>query len=180
MPHAFFTIGHSNRSVDEFIDLLKEAEIDLVVDVRTVAGSRSNPQFNAEALRKELEENQIGYVHLPVLGGLRGKSRSVSPTTNAFWQNESFRNFADYATTPQFREGLKELMNLGKRHRVAIMCAEAVWWRCHRSMIADQLCVQGVRVMHIMDDGHVVLHPMTSPARVVDGRLVYGAENGPA
>jgi len=174
MPHAFFTIGHSNRSVDEFIDLLKEAEIDLVVDVRTVAGSRSNPQFNAEALRKELEENQIGYVHLPVLGGLRGKSRSVSPTTNAFWQNESFRNFADYATTPQFREGLKELMNLGKRHRVAIMCAEAVWWRCHRRIIADYLLAAGRKVFHIMGPGSIKPAQMTPAARPgPDDTLMY-------
>ena len=174
MPHAFFTIGHSNRSVDEFIDLLKEAEIDLVVDVRTVAGSRSNPQFNAEALRKELEENQIGYVHLPVLGGLRGKSRSVSPTTNAFWQNESFRNFADYATTPQFREGLKELMNLGKRHRVAIMCAEAVWWRCHRRIIADYLLAAGRKVFHIMGPGSIKPAQMTPAARPApDDTLMY-------
>src|SRR5690554_5525858 len=143
MPHAFFTIGHSNRSVDEFVELLKEAGIDLVVDVRTVTRSRSNPQFNAEPLRAALEKNQIGYVHLPALGGLRGKSRVISRSLNAFWQNESFRNYADYATTPEFRQGLEELMSLGKRHRVAIMCAEAVWWRCHRRIIADYLLDAG-------------------------------------
>lgn len=174
MSHPFFTIGHSNRSVSDFINLLQEAGVDLVVDVRTVPRSRSNPQFNSDTLRKSLEESGIGYMHSPALGGLRGRRRDIPPSTNAFWENESFRNYADYAMTPEFRHGLEELIRLGRRHRVAIMCAEAVWWRCHRRIIADYLLHAGLQVLHIMGPGSIKPAQMTSAARPApDGALHY-------
>lgn len=165
MPHPFFTIGHSNRTVGELVDLLRAADVDLVADVRTIPRSRSNPQFNTDWLPNELETNQIGYVHLPALGGLRSKSRDVPPSTNEFWENDSFRNYADYAMTSAFRQGLEELIRLGRRHRIAIMCSEAVWWRCHRRIIADYLLNAGLQVLHIMGPSSIKPAQMTPAAR---------------
>jgi uncharacterized protein (DUF488 family) len=128
--HPFYTIGHSTRSIAEFVDLLRSAEVTLVVDVRTVPRSRTNPQYNRESLPDTLRQFKVGYEHVASLGGLRSATRDVSPSVNAFWQNKSFHNYADYATRHAFHEGLARLTELGREQRCAIMCAEAVWWRC--------------------------------------------------
>ncbi|MGH8326200.1 MAG: DUF488 family protein, partial [Steroidobacteraceae bacterium] len=129
MLPEILTIGHSTHSLAELIGLLREGGVDLLVDVRTVPRSRTNPQFNADSLPRELERAGIGYRHIAALGGLRGRRRGSGPSPNEFWENASFRNYADYATTAEFRTGLEELESLAATHRSAIMCAEAVWWR---------------------------------------------------
>ena len=170
----YFTIGHSTRSVPELADLLREAGADLVVDVRTVPRSRTNPQFNADALPAALAAHGIGYRHIRTLGGLRGRRQGQAPSRNTFWENQSFRNYADHAATPEFREGLAELRDLGRAHRCAVMCAEAVWWRCHRRIIADHLLAAGDEVRHIMGPGKVEPARLTPAAvREPDGTLVY-------
>jgi uncharacterized protein (DUF488 family) len=127
-----FTIGHSTRSADELIGLLREAGVDLLVDVRTVPRSRYNPQFNTDALPAPLAAAGIGYRHMGVLGGLRHRPKGAGPSPNGMWDSEAFQAYADYALTPAFRAGLDELVGLGREHVPAVMCAEAVWWRCHR------------------------------------------------
>ena len=170
----FYTVGHSTRSVAELAGLLREAGADLVVDVRTVPRSRTNPQFNADALPAALAAHRIGYRHLRRLGGLRGRRKDQAPSRNAFWENESFRNYADYAATPEFREGMAELRDLGRTHTCALLCAEAVWWRCHRRIIADHLLAGGQPVFHIMGPGKIEPARMNPAAvREPDGTLVY-------
>src|SRR5213080_3494264 len=139
MAHPFFTIGHSTRPMSEFVDLLKSAQIGVVADVRSVPRSRTNPQYNCDALSQTLGQFAIGYEHIPPLGGLRARAQNVSPSLNAFWENQSFHNYADYALSQSFRCGLARLRALGDERRCAVMCAEAVWWRCHRRIIADYL-----------------------------------------
>ena len=170
----FYTIGHSTRSVPELADLLRGAGADLVVDVRTVPRSRTNPQFNADTLPEALAAYQIGFRHVRKLGGLRGRRKDQGPSRNAFWENASFRNYADYAATPEFREGMAELRELGRTRTCAVLCAEAVWWRCHRRIIADHLLAGGQPVFHIMGPGKIEPARMT-PAAVQepDGTLVY-------
>jgi uncharacterized protein (DUF488 family) len=171
---AFFDIGHSTRPIGEFIRLLQEAGIDLVVDVRTVPKSRFNPQFNAGALAKALAERSIGYRPLPELGGLRKPRQDGRPSPNGFWENENFKNYADYAETPPFKAGLGELRALGRAHACAIMCAEALWWQCHRRIIADYLIAAGETVTHIMGDGKLEPARMTEAAVVgPDGVIAY-------
>jgi uncharacterized protein (DUF488 family) len=148
--HPFFTIGHSTRSIDEFVELLRSAGVRFVADVRTVPRSRTNPQFNRDTLPEALSGFQIGYEHIPQLGGLRADSHDVPPAVNAFWQNQSFHNYADYAMGEGFREGLVRLRELGHRMPTAIMCAEAVWWQCHRRIIADYLIAAGETVFHLL------------------------------
>jgi uncharacterized protein (DUF488 family) len=177
MAHPFFTIGHSTRPVSEFVDLLKPAQIDLVVDVRTVPRSRTNPQYNGDELPETLARFAIGYEHMAALGGLRARTRDVSANLNAFWENQSFHNYADYALTPPFRRGLVELRALGQERRCAIMCAEAVWWRCHRRIIADYLIAEGETVFHILSAERIEPARMTPAARRrADGSLVYAAQ----
>ncbi|NLD69978.1 MAG: DUF488 domain-containing protein [Limnobacter sp.] len=172
----FHTIGHSTRSVDELASLLREAGCDFLVDVRTIPRSRTNPQFNADALPAGLRGFGIDYRHVAALGGLRGR-RKDAPSPNGFWQNGSFRNYADYTGTAAFRDGLAELRDLGRSHRCAIMCAEAVWWRCHRRIIADYLIAGGDRVWHIMGAGKIEAATLNPAAiRQADGTLVYPAE----
>jgi uncharacterized protein (DUF488 family) len=178
-PRPFFTIGHSTRSIAEFLELITSAEIGLVVDVRTVPRSRTNPQYNSEVLPETLAASQIDYVHMAALGGLRGRKREVPADVNAFWKNQSFHNYADYAMSADFRAGLTELREVGHATQCAIMCAEAVWWRCHRRIIADYLMAAGETVFHILGRNHI------EPARMTDGAkrassdtLVYPA--GPA
>src|SRR5215831_1572907 len=130
MSIAFFTIGHSTRSIEEFVGLLQSVGVRLLVDVRTVPRSRRNPQFNSDVLPATLADFQIEYKHIAALGGLRGHRRDVSPAMNAFWKNQSFHNYADYAMSEQFRAGLDRLRHLGHQSPSAIMCAEAVWWQC--------------------------------------------------
>src|SRR5262245_52780332 len=150
-----FTIGHSTREVAELAELLGQAGVELLVDVRSVPRSRTNPQFNADAMPVPLAERGIAYRHLPALGGLRGRRKDAGPSPNTMWRSGAFRNYADYAATDAFRGGLAELMALARDRRCAIMCAEAVWWRCHRRIIADYLLVQGVPVQHIMGAGKI-------------------------
>jgi uncharacterized protein (DUF488 family) len=168
-----YTIGHSTRSAGELIVLLNEAGVDLLVDVRTVPRSRYNPQFNTDALPSPLAEAGIGYRHMGVLGGLRHRAKGAGPSPNGGWRNAAFQAYADYALTPAFRAGLEELVGHGREHVPAVMCAEAVWWRCHRGLIADYLKAAGHEVMHIGGNGAVNPHPYTPAARIVDGRLSY-------
>ena len=173
-PNPFFTIGHSTRTTEAFVALLQEAEVRLVVDVRTVPRSRTNPQFNRDVLPASLAQFQIGYEHLASLGGLRGIQRDVSPETNAFWELASFHNFADYAMSEDFRVGFEKLRQVGHAARSAVMCAEAVWWRCHRRIIADYLIAAGEEVFHILGEGHIEPARMTPAARPQpNGTLAY-------
>jgi len=174
MANPFFTIGHSTRPISEFLDLLLGEQVRVVVDVRTVPRSRTNPQFNRDSLPDSLAARGIGYEHIAELGGLRGKQRSGGTSRNTFWQNSSFRNYADHALTPEFRAGLDRLRALGDEQRVAIMCAEAVWWRCHRRIIADYLLNAGEAVFHILAPGKVEAARLTPEARPLEGvGLIY-------
>jgi uncharacterized protein (DUF488 family) len=174
MPHPFFTIGHSTRSVPEFVELLRLAEVRLVADVRTVPRSRANPQFNRDVLPESLADFQIAYEHIAELGGLRGRQRLAEPSPNNFWENGSFRNYANYALSQGFGAGLARLRELGAERRTAIMCAEAVWWRCHRRIIADYLLAEGETVFHILGPGKIEEARITPAARPAPGRgLVY-------
>jgi len=176
MARPFFTIGHSTRPIGEFVDLLREAEIRLVVDVRTVPRSRTNPQYNAEPFAEALSESQIDYERIAALGGLRGRTRDVPADVNAFWENRSFHNYADYAMSEEFGSGLTRLRELGRARQCAIMCAEAVWWRCHRRIIADYLIAAGETVFHILGRNHIEQARMTSAARLGPlGALTYPA-----
>ncbi len=175
----WFTIGHSTRTVEELVSLLREAGADTVVDVRTVPRSRTNPQFNADALPDALGTSGVGYRHISRLGGLRGHRKSAGPSPNGFWKNASFRNYADYAMTAEFRAGLVELRSVAERHTCALMCAEAVWWRCHRRIIADYLIAADEPVVHILGHGHLDRASMTPAAqKQADGTLIYPPEQG--
>ncbi len=165
MAYPFFTIGHSTRPLGEFIGLLENSTVQLAVDVRTVPRSRTNPQYNKDVLAESLSGSQIGYEHIAALGGLRGRKRDAPATVNAFWENRSFHNYADYAMSGQFQTGLTRLRELGHATPCAIMCAEAVWWRCHRRIIADYLIASGETVFHILGRNHVDRAQMTSAAR---------------
>lgn len=174
MAYSFFTIGHSTRSIDEFVDLLNDSKVQLVLDVRTVPRSRTNPQYNSDVLAESLSQSQIGYEHIAALGGLRGRKRDVPADVNAFWENRSFHNYADYAMSEEFRSGLTRLRELGHSTPCAIMCAEAVWWRCHRRIITDYLIAAGETVFHILGRGHIEQADMTSSAELRSlGTLTY-------
>src|SRR5208282_2813083 len=166
MANPFFTIGHSTRPIEGFVSLLTEAEVKLVVDVRTVPRSRFNPQFNRDALAASLPARGVAYEHLAALGGLRGLQPDVSPETNAFWENASFHNYADYAMSEEFRSGLRTLRELGKTARSSVMCAESLWWRCHRRIIADYLISAGDDVFHILGEGDVERAHLTPASRL--------------
>jgi uncharacterized protein (DUF488 family) len=172
-PDRIWTIGHSVRPLEEFLDLLAGVEIQLIADVRAFPGSRRFPQFGQEALKTSLAAHSIGYHWLPSLGGRR---RPLSDSRNTAWRNASFRGYADYMATEEFARGLRELLDISEGRRTAVMCSEALWWRCHRSLIADALCVRGIDVLHVLAANHLERHPMTTPARVVDGVLTYGAK----
>jgi uncharacterized protein (DUF488 family) len=164
------TIGHSNRSLEEFLGMLQAHRIELLVDVRTVPRSRHNPQFNRETLPVSLAGAGIKYRHMPGLGGLRHPRKD---SFNTGWRNDSFRGYADYMQTSEFAENIRELLALEDGHRVAVMCAESVPWRCHRSMIADALTARGVVVRHIMSATKANPHKLTSFARVEGERVTY-------
>jgi uncharacterized protein (DUF488 family) len=169
-----FTIGHSTRSLDELIALQREQTIDLLVDVRTIPRSRRNPQFNEENLRAAMPAAGIAYRTEKGLGGLRGKRKDGAPSPNLFWTHPSFRNYADYALTPPFRAALGELEEMAETHRPAIMCAETLWWRCHRRIITDYLLADGNAVVHILGPGKTEPGRMTEAAvRQPDGALIY-------
>lgn len=171
-----FTIGHSTRSASDFVALLREAAIDCVVDVRRFPMSRRHPQFNAEALAETLSAAGIGYRHVPALGGRRGKRADGRESPNTLWREESFRNYADYAESDEFRAALDGVARLARERRVAIMCAEAVWWRCHRRLIADRLLAAGLPVEHILDHGKSEPARLTPGAEIrPDGSILYRA-----
>ena len=170
-----WTIGHSTREIDEFISLLKENQIKLLVDVRAFPGSKRYPQFNKETLAESLNANGIRYEHFPELGG---KRKSKADSRNTAWRNASFRGYADYMETEQFQKGIARLLEVAeKAGPTAIMCAEAVWWRCHRSLISDYLKAHGVEVLHILGAIKVEPHPYTSAVRIVNGELSYAADS---
>ena len=164
------TIGHSNRTLEEFIELLQLNDVQLVADVRTVPRSRYNPQFNRDALPESLRKAGIGYIHISELGGFR---HTVSDSVNMGWRNASFRGFADYMQTEGFKEGLEKLIDLARTKRVALMCAEAVPWRCHRSLIADALLIRGIRVEDILGKGERREHVLTPWAEVEGTTITY-------
>jgi uncharacterized protein (DUF488 family) len=169
-----FTIGHSTRSVAELVGLLRQVSVDLLADVRSVPRSRANPQFNADVLPAPLNAAGISYCHLPALGGLRGRRKDGIPSPNTMWRNDSFRNYADYASTGAFRAGLEKLEALASDHCCVIMCAEALWWRCHRRIIADYLLAEGLAVSHIMGPGKIDLATTTPGAQPLpDGTIRY-------
>jgi uncharacterized protein (DUF488 family) len=170
-----WTVGHSTRAIDEFISLIQANDIKLLADVRSLPGSRRYPQFNREMLAGSLGKAGIHYEHFPELGGRR-KPRSDS--RNLAWRNASFRGYADYMETEEFRKGVERLLDLAAgAGPTAIMCAEAVWWRCHRSLISDYLKARRIEVMHILDANKTQAHPYTSAARIVNGELSYAPEN---
>jgi len=176
-PIQIWTIGHSTRPLEEFIALLKENEIAALADVRQFPGSKRYPHFNSENLSASLAREGIEYFHFLELGG----RRKVSPDSpNTAWRHPAFRGYADYMMTENFRDGISRLLMLAKSKRTAIMCAEAVWWRCHRSMISDYLKAHGHEVIHILGKGKTEIHPFTSAARIVDGKLTYAAPEAEA
>ena len=167
-PLPICTIGHSTATIAEFVELLRVGHVTMVVDVRTIPRSRHNPQYNLDALPGELAEFQIGHEYIRELGGLRGKSQDVAPEVNGLWRNQSFHNSADYALGESFRDGLQRLLDLASRKRCAVMCAEAVWWRCHRRIIADYLLARGIA------DAHLMWPDRTEPASLTPGAVVRG------
>jgi uncharacterized protein (DUF488 family) len=165
-----WTVGHSTRGAEQFGHLLQVHQIKTLVDVRSFPGSRRYPQFNKAALSDFLRTLEISYVHAPQLGGRR-KPNANSP--NSAWKNASFRAYADYMETAEFKEGIRDLIAIARKESTTIMCAESLWWRCHRSLIADYLKAAGVTVVHILDEKKTEVHPFTSAARIVDGELSY-------
>jgi len=167
---SVFTVGHSTRSFEEFVSLLKAYKVEMVVDVRTVPRSRHNPQFNKETLPDSLKTASIKYIHMPELGGLR---RPKPDSSNMAWQNKSFRGYADYMQTKEFSENLLSLVALVQQNCVAIMCAEAVPWRCHRSLLADALLVRGIKVINILTETGCTNHELTPFAHVEGTTVTY-------
>src|SRR5688572_6206025 len=167
---TIWTIGHSTRSFEEFIALLVPFNLSLVADIRAYPGSRRFPHFNKEALETNLPRHGIRYVHLPILGGRR---KPDAGSKNTAWRNSAFRAYADFMETPAFHEGAETLAGLALHQNTAFMCSEAVWWRCHRALVADYLKFHGWKVLHIMGSEKVQEHPYTPPAKVVEGRLNY-------
>ncbi|CAN5625472.1 DUF488 domain-containing protein [soil metagenome] len=170
---TIWTIGHSTRTLNEFIAMLQSFKIKALADIRSFPGSRKFPHFNKEALEISLPENNIHYFHLRKLGGRRKVSKD---SRNTVWRNPAFRGYADYMETDEFKEGITELERIAIEQPTAYMCSEAVWWRCHRSMVSDYLKVHGWKVMHIMGIGKEDEHPYTAPARIVNGELSYENE----
>jgi uncharacterized protein (DUF488 family) len=165
-----WTVGHSTRSGEEFTRILLAQRIEVLVDVRTFASSRRYPQFNKAELAEALNKNNIEYKHEPRLGGRRPPRLD---SHNTAWRNAQFRGYADHMETDEFKNGVQELLELAANKRVAVMCAEAVWWRCHRSLIADYLKAEGHEAVHILDENKLQEHPFTPAARIVEGKLSY-------
>ena len=176
MPLPFYTIGHSTRALTDFVALLQSVEVALVADIRRIPRSRTNPQFNTDTLPASLAPFGIDYEHIAALGGRRSRTPDAPAGTNDFWSNASFRNYADYASTAAFQTGLRHLLALGRGRTCAIMCSEAVWWRCHRRIVADYLLAGGETVIHIMGQGRLEPARLTPGARVQPGgTLAYPA-----
>lgn len=165
-----YTIGHSTRTIEEFIRILQSYEIETIVDVRTIAASRHNPQYNEEDLCKSLSQKDIGYIHCTGLGGLRHTTKA---SINTAWENASFRGYADYMQTIQFQENIDRLIDMSKDKLTAIMCAEALPWRCHRSLIGDALLVRNIAVIDIINEKTGKPHLLTSFAKIERNRIVY-------
>jgi uncharacterized protein (DUF488 family) len=174
-PLPFFTIGHSTRPIADFVALLRAGQVAMVVDVRRVPRSRTNPQYNLDRLPDALAPFQIGHERIAELGGLRGRAAEVAPEVNGLWRNRSFHNYADHALGEDFAAGLERLLALGARRRCAIMCAEAVWWRCHRRIIADHLLLRGRPVFHLLGEKRVEPARMTEGAQPAGQRIFYPA-----
>jgi uncharacterized protein (DUF488 family) len=170
LPPTIFTIGHSTRPIDEFIKLLRANGVAQLIDIRTIPKSRHNPQFNSDALAKSLRAAHIKYVHLKEMGGLRHARKD---SVNLGWRNASFRGFADYMQTPEFESALDRVIRLASVRPTALMCAEAVPWRCHRSLVADALAVRKIRVLEIVGAAEPKEHTLTSFARVHGTRITY-------
>lgn len=168
--HKIFTIGHSTRTLDELVKMLTSFSIELLVDIRSFPGSRKFPQFNKENLEATIPLYGIEYLHMRDLGGRR---KALPVSHNMGWRLAAFRGYADYMETPGFLEAIKKLEKQATKKRVAYMCSEAVWWRCHRSLVSDYLKLKGWKVMHIMAIGKAEEHPYTSPAKIIDGKLDY-------
>ena len=174
MPEPFFTIGHSTHPLDRFVRMLEPNGVARVVDVRAFPRSRTNPQYNIDALPAALAPHGIGYEHIAALGGKRGRSRDILEDVNAFWDNQSFHNYADYAMGAQFHEGLERLLEAGSGKRVVVMCAESVWWRCHRRIVTDYLLAAERDVWHIMGVDAIEPARMTPAARpAANGAIAY-------
>jgi uncharacterized protein (DUF488 family) len=170
-----WTIGHSTRAIDEFISLLEENGVKLLADVRAWPSSKRYPQFNKDTLAESLAAHGIRYEHFPELGG---KRKANPDSRNTAWRNASFRGYADYMETEQFQKGIERLLDVtGEAGPTSIVCAEAVWWRCHRSLVADYLKARGVEVLHILGAKKVEPHPYTPAARILNGELSYAADS---
>ena len=181
MSNAFYTIGHSTHPLNEFVGLLHGAQIETVVDVRSIPRSRTNPQFNRDTLPDALSREQIGYVHLAGLGGRRSKPKGDAPSPNGYWTHPAFRNYADYALSDAFQDALAQLLELGHRQTCVVLCSEAVWWRCHRRIVADYLLQHGETVLHVMNAGRIEPATMTPGAKAQpDGTLLYPADTASA
>lgn len=174
MTSTIWTIGHSTRTADEFVHVLKTHAIEVVADVRRFPGSRRHPHFGGTALMERLAADGIDYAWLADLGGRR---RGEASEQHLGWRNPSFRSYAAYTWTEEFASGLEELLHIAGGRRVTMMCSELLWWRCHRALISDVLRFIGVEVIHIATEGKGTAHPYTSPARIVRGELVYPAED---
>lgn len=171
---TLWTIGHSTRDWDEFVQMLNQAGISVLVDVRRYAGSRRNPQFSGDAMARTLPAAGIAYLPVPELGGRRTPR---TDTANLAWRNASFRGYADYMESESYRDATSRLAQLAQAQPTAVMCAEALWWQCHRSLIADDFKARGWEVLHLLAPGRSEAHPFTSAARIVEGRLDYTAAN---
>lgn len=173
MEKVIHTIGHSTHSSEKFINLLRASHISMLVDIRRFPASRRYPHFNRDVLAKDLQKHDIEYIHMEMLGGRR---QPRPGSVNTGWRNTSFRGYADYMETAGFQQAVSALEEHGKKKSVAIMCSEAVWWSCHRSLVADYLKWKGWKVLHIMGEGKTQEHPYTSPARPTPSRLSYAAD----
>ncbi|QDP86103.1 DUF488 domain-containing protein [Chryseobacterium sp. SNU WT5] len=171
---TLYTIGHSTRTIEEFLELLKSFDIKILADIRRLPGSRKYAQFDQDALKKSLEENGIEYIYIADLGGRRPAKKDSKNTT---WRNKSFQGYADYMETESFANGAAELAKYALKNPTAMMCSEAVWWRCHRSMVSDYFKAKGWEVLHIMALGKTTEHAYTAPARVVGKQVLYSEEN---
>jgi uncharacterized protein (DUF488 family) len=165
-----WTIGHSTRTLEHFVSMLQSFNIKMLVDIRSFPGSRKYPQFNKENLEISIPKNDIAYVHLKSLGGRRPVKKD---STNTAWRHPAFRGYADYMETDEFKNGIAELETIAVKQRTAYMCSEAVWWRCHRSMVSDYLKLQGWLVHHIMETNKATEHTYTQPAKIINGQLSY-------
>jgi uncharacterized protein (DUF488 family) len=169
-PKYIWTIGHSTRSLEDFISILRSLDIHVLIDIRTFPGSRRYPHFNKETLSKSLNENHIEYIHMLALGGRR---KPLPDSINTSWRHSSFRGYADHMQSDEFKDAINEVQQIAEKKRLVYMCSEAMWWKCHRSLVSDYLKVKGWNVQHIIDVNKSSEHPYTSPAKPVQGELFY-------